>query len=403
MPRLAKELSALAVKNLKKPGTYPVGGVPGLHLQVLPSGKQTWLLRATVGTNAQGKQRRREIGLGGHPEISLADAREKAREARRKIVEGIDPVAERRASRAALLAGRGAEITFAGAAKQYINDHSPSWRNDKHAQQWTNTLTKYAEPIIGKLQVRDIEVGHVLTILKPIWTNKTETAKRVQGRIETILDWAKAHGYRDGENPAAWKGHLNKLLAAPAKVKKKKHFAALPAVKISAFMKQLRQQEGMGARALEFAILTAARSGEIRGATWQEIDFKAKVWTIPEERMKAGKEHRVPLSARALAVLKALPREEDATLVFPAPRGGQLSDMTLTAVLRRMKIDATVHGFRSTFRDWTAEETNYPRDVAEMALAHTIGDRVEAAYRRGDLMEKRTALMADWAHFCAKP
>jgi integrase len=400
MPRIAKELSALAVRNMKVPGTYPVGGVPGLHLQVLPTGKQTWLLRATVGSNAQGKQRRREIGLGGHPKVGLALAREKAREMRGKIAEGIDPVAARQASRAALLAGRGVEITFSTAAKNYIDDHSPSWRNDKHAQQWTNTLAKYAEPIIGKLSVRDIEVGHVLSILRPIWSTKTETAKRVQGRIENILDWAKAHRYRTGENPAAWKGHLDKLLAAPTKLRKKVHFSALPSNQLEAFLRRLRQQEGIGARALEFAILTATRSGEVRGAIWHEIDLDAKVWTIPAERMKAQREHRVPLSGPALALLKALPKTVGNDLLFPAPRGGKLSDMTLTAVLRRMQINVTVHGFRSTFRDWTSEQTNYPRDVAEMALAHAIGDKVEAAYRRGDLFDKRTALMDDWANFC---
>jgi integrase len=388
------------VTNLKQPGTYLVGGEPGLYLQVLPSGTKTWLLRVTVGTNEQGNQRRREIGLGGHQNVSLAQAREKAHDTRRKIAEGVDPVADRRAARAALLVGRGAEITFAAAAKQYITDHSPEWRNEKHAQQWTNTLAKYAEPVIGKLQLRDVGVGHVLTILKPIWTSKTETAKRVQGRMESILDWGKAHGYRDGENPAAWRGHLDMLLAAPAKVKKKTHFAALPAADLAAFVTRLRQQEGTGARALEFTILTAARSGEVRGATWAEVDLREQVWTIPGERMKAGKEHRVPLSPRVIALLEELAPDDRIGLVFPAPRGGRLSDMTLTAVLRRMKIDVTVHGFRSTFRDWASEQTNYPSDVAEMALAHAIANKTEAAYRRGDLLEKRRPMMVDWADFC---
>jgi len=417
MPRLAKELSAVAVKNLKVPGVYPVGGVPGLHVQVLPSGAQTWLLRASIGVTDSGKQRRREIGLGGHPAVSLAEAREKARTVRRKIAEGLDPIEEKRASRRAALLGRGPEITFTEAAAQYIADHSPSWRNEKHAQQWTNTLAKYAEPVIGKLSMRDVTVGHVLTILKPIWTTKTETAKRVQGRIESIMDWAKAHGYRDGENPAAWKGHLDQLLASPNKVKMKGHHPALPVGGLGRFMKHLRAQQGNGARSLEFAILTATRSGEVRGARWQEIDLEAKVWTVPAERTKTRKEHRVPLSLSAMAVLEASPRDGRTDLVFPSPSGKVQSDATLAAVVTRMheadqklggagymdpkqeKV-ATPHGFRSTFRDWTSEYTNYPRDVAEMALAHSIENQVEAAYRRGDLLDKRKLLMSDWAKFC---
>jgi len=349
--------------------------------------------------------------------VSLAEAREKARTVRRKIAEGLDPIEEKRASRRAALLGRGPEITFTEAAAQYIADHSPSWRNEKHAQQWTNTLAKYAEPVIGKLSMRDVTVGHVLTILKPIWTTKTETAKRVQGRIESIMDWAKAHGYRDGENPAAWKGHLDQLLASPNKVKMKGHHPALPVGGLGRFMKHLRAQQGNGARSLEFAILTATRSGEVRGARWQEIDLEAKVWTVPAERTKTRKEHRVPLSLSAMAVLEASPRDGRTDLVFPSPSGKVQSDATLAAVVTRMheadqklggagymdpkqeKV-ATPHGFRSTFRDWTSEYTNYPRDVAEMALAHSIENQVEAAYRRGDLLDKRKLLMSDWAKFC---
>jgi integrase len=248
--------------------------------------------------------------------------------------------------------------------------------------------------------VRDVDLANVLAILEPLWTSKTETATPLRGRIEQVLDWSTARGHRDGLNPARWRGHLDKLLARPSKITRVEHRSALPFPETGVFMQRLREAEGMGARALEFVILTAARSGEVRGAVWSEIDLGAGVWTIPGGRMKAGREHRVPLSPDAVAVVKALPRMAGTDLVFPAPRGGTLSDMTLTAVLRRMKVAAVPHGFRSTFRDWASERTNYPRDVAEMALAHAIGDKVEAAYRRGDLFEKRRRLMTDWAKFC---
>jgi integrase len=251
--------------------------------------------------------------------------------------------------------------------------------------------------------VRNVELANVLAVLEPIWTEKTETATRLRGRIEQVLDWATARGYRDGLNPARWRGHLDKLLARPSKVADVEHHAALPFTEIGDFMLRLRDAEGMGACALEFAILTAARSGEVRGATWTEIDLKAAVWTVPGNRIKMGREHRVPLSPPVIALLNALRRMAGTDFLFPAPRGGTLSEMTLSAVVRRMKVAAVPHGFRSTFRDWASERTNYPRDVAEMALAHAIGDRVEAAYRRGDLFEKRRRLMADWAAFCGRP
>jgi integrase len=256
---------------------------------------------------------------------------------------------------------------------------------------------------MGELLVRDVGVAHVLAVLEPIWHTKTETASRVRGRVEAVLDWATARSYRSGENPARWKGHLDKLLPARAKVAKVEHHTALPIEDVASFMVELRKQEGSGAKALEFAVLTAARSGEVRGAMWDEIDLRGAVWTIPADRMKAEREHRVPLSDAAVALLRSLPREAEQDLVFQAPRGGPLSDMTLTAVLRRMKVDAVPHGFRSTFRDWAAERTNYPRDVAEMALAHAIDSKVEAAYRRGDLFDKRRRMMADWSAFLAKP
>jgi integrase len=380
---------------------------------VLPRGGRTWLLRVTVGG-----QRRSEIGLGGYPAVTLQQARDKAREVREKIARGIDPIAERKAARSALLASRAAVITFEEAARRCMEAKSPEWKNAKHAQQWSNTLETYAFPSLAKLHVRDIDTPHVLEVLKPIWTNKTETAKRLQGRIEAILDWATARKYRDGTNPARWKGNLDAMLPKPSKVAKNGNHAALPFAEIAAFMKHLRTMEGTGPRALEFTILTATRSGEVRGAKWDEIDLEARVWTIPPVRMKMGKEHTVPLTEDTVALLKDLPRFEDNNLVFPASRGGELSDMTLAAVIKRMheseakagrngytdpkqagKI-ATPHGFRSTFRDWAGETTHHPREVIEHALAHQLKDRAEAAYARGSLFHKRQALMEDWAAYC---
>jgi integrase len=397
MPRKAKELGPLAVKNLAEPGLHFVGEVPGLALQVLPGGGRTWVLRVKVG------ERRRDMGLGGYPEISLKDARDAAREARRKVREGVDPIEERRAAKRALLAASARTLTFKQAAVAYIADHEAGWKNPKHRQQWPNTLKAYAYPKIGALSLADVDLPHILDVIKPIWTEKTETASRLRGRIEAVLDWATARGYRQGLNPARWRGHLDKLLPRPSKVARVEHHDALGVGEIGAFMVRLRQAEGQGAKALEFAILTAARSGEVRGAAWSEIDLDAGVWTVPAARMKAAKEHRVPLPTVALDMLKALPRMADSDFVFSAPRGGQLSDMTLSAVLRRMKVAAVPHGFRSTFRDWVSERTAYPGDMAEMALAHAIGSKVEAAYRRGDMFERRRRLMDDWAAFLAKP
>lgn len=394
MPKIAKELSALEVKRLNDPGLHAVGGVSGLYLQVLPTGAKTWVLRTMIGG------RRRAMGLGGFPTVTLAQARDKAREARDKVETGVDPIAERAAARSALAAQRGAEITFDECARRFIESKSAEWRNPKHCQQWSNTLTTYASPVVGKLQVRDVALGHIVKILEPIWTTKTETATRLRGRIENVLDWATVRGYRKGDNPARWKGHLDKVLASPKKIAKVEHHAAMAVDEVGAFRQALKARHGIAARALEVLILTAARSGEIRGMTWSEVDLDARTWTIPAERMKAGKEHRVPLTSHVVEILRDLPRIEGTDLVFPAPRGGMLSDMTLNAVMRRMQVDAVPHGFRSTFRDWAAERTNYPREVAEMALAHTIGDKVEAAYRRGDLFEKRRRMMEEWAKHC---
>lgn len=429
MPRKAKELSALEVKRLSEPGTQPgmyaVGVVPGLYLQVLPGEGRTWLLRVSIGKTGSGKQRRSEVGLGGYPAVTLQQARDKAREVREKITQGIDPIAERKAARSALLASRATEITFEEAARLCIEAKSPEWKNAKHAQQWTNTLTTYAFPTLAKLQVRDIDTPHILEVLEPIWKVKTETAERLRGRIESVLDWATARKYRDGSNPARWRGNLEAMLPKPSKVKGKKSQPALPFVEIQSFLKHLREIEGIGARALEFTILTAARSGEALGATWDEIDLDARVWTIPAGRMKASKEHTVPLTEEAVALLKAMPKFDNTNLVFPGSRGGELSDMTLTQTIKRMheretkagrkgyldpkQLDkdgnprrVTVHGFRSTFRDWAGETTHHPREVIEHALAHQLKDKAEAAYARGSLFQKRQALMEDWAAYCAK-
>ena len=396
MPRLAKELGALEVSKIEAPGLHFVGRVQGLALQVTAGSGRSWLLRVVIG----GK--RREMGLGAYPGVTLALAREKASEARELIRQGVDPIERHRAAQSALQAAVAAALTFAESADSYIKAHEAGWRNVKHAQQWRNTLKQHAYPVLGSLMVRDVGLPQVLAVLEPIWTTTNETAVRVRGRIELVLDWATARGLREGLNPARWRGHLDKLLPKPSKVNNREHHAALPVGAVGAFMVRLRNAEGIGARALEFTILTAARSGEVRGATWAEIDRDAKVWTVPAARMKSGKEHRVPLTGEALALLDALPMVAGTELVFPAPRGGALSDMTLLAVLRRLEVPAVPHGFRSTFRDWAAERSNYPRDVAEMALAHTIGDKVEAAYRRGDLFEKRRLMMADWAAFLAR-
>lgn len=396
MPKLAKELQALVVAKLTAPGLHFVGGVQGLALQIT-GGSRSWVLRVTIA----GK--RRDMGLGPYPEVTLAQARDKAREARELIRQGVDPIVRQQTARSALRAAAAEALTFQQCAEAYMKAHRAGWKSAKHAQQWENSLAQHAYPTLGGLLVRDVKLSHVMTVLEPIWTTTNETASRLRGRIELVLDWATARGLRDGLNPARWRGHLDKLLPRPSKVNKAEHHAALPVSEVGAFMVRLREAEGIGARALEFAILTAARSGEVRGARWAEIDRDAAVWTVPASRMKAGKEHRVPLSPEALALLAALPQGKPEDLVFKAPRGGMLSDMTLAAVLRRMDVPAVPHGFRSTFRDWASERTNYPREAAEMALAHAIGDKVEAAYRRGDLFEKRRLMMAEWARFLAQP
>ena len=394
MPRKAKELSPLEVRRLAQPGRWSVGGVDGLALQVTATGARSWVLRVAVA----GKQR--EMGLGSFPTVSLAGAREKARQHRTQVKEGADPISSRRAAARAAVAERTSQRTFTEVATQYIAQHRKSWKNEKHGAQWASTLQTYAEPVIGSLLVRDVTAAHVIRVLEPIWATKTETATRVRSRMELVLDYAGARGFREGPNPARWRGNLDAALPKASKVAKVQHHAALEVGRVGVFMDRLRLQSGIGARALEFAVLTAAQSGEVRCATWSEIEMPAALWTVPAQRMKSGREHRVPLSKPAIKLLLALPRDLAGDLVFPGMRG-PLSDMSLTAVLRRMDLKVTAHGFRSTFRDWISEFTSHSTEVAEMALAHAVGNKVEAAYRRGDLFEKRVALMTDWAAFLA--
>lgn len=393
MAKKAKELSALAVSRLTESGHHAVGGVAGLYLYVNDTGARSWVLRVVVGS------KRRHMGLGGYPDVPLAIAREKARAARQKIEQGVDPIAEREQARSKLMAEQSSSKTFKEAAGAYIEAHGDSWKNPKHRAQWQSTLESYAFPVMGEMLVQDVEQAQVLKVLEPIWKSKNETASRLRGRIESILDWAAVRKYRTGENPARWKGQLDKLLPAPKKIQKTEHRKAVAVKDAPSFMAALRQMPGTAARALEFAILCASRSGEVRGMTWSEIDEVEGVWTIPGNRMKAGKEHRVPLSEKALEIIKAQPEIAGCKFVFPGAKGGMLSDMTLTAVMRRMKVDAVPHGFRSTFRDWAGDQTHHPRDVVEMALAHVIESKAEAAYRRSDALEKRRRLMNDWAAF----
>ena len=413
MARLYDRLSVLTVRQLQAPGRYPDGG--GLYLQVGPKGGKSWIFRYRHAG------RERQMGLGPLQLVTLAQARERARDIRMLRYQGADPLEGQGRARKAPAAETRKGVTFAEAMVAYIDGNKVAWRNEKHIAQWTSTLSTYAVPHFGKRPLSDIDTNDVLDALKPIWLTKSETASRLRGRIEAVLSWGTVHGYRQGENPARWKGHLEMILPAKSKVAKVKHHAALDYKELPRFMASMRGQSGVGVQALRFVILTAARTGEVIGADWSEIDFEARLWTVPASRMKAGREHRVPLSEPALEILE---REREAWFEVEARRhrkllkegepgpvgpvfcgqlaGKGLSNMALLAVLRRMgRGDLTSHGFRSTFRDWAAEETAFPGEVVEMALAHTISSKVEAAYRRGDLLKKRWDLMNDWAAACA--
>jgi integrase len=402
-------LSAQFVRTAK-PGRYCDGD--GLYLLVKKSGARFWVFRYKVNGS-----KLREAGLGrageGRNSVRLAEAREKAATLFRQVKSGIDPLSARdaiaAAAKAAAQDAAAKRVTFREAAQRFIDGHTPSWRNPKHAAQWATTIRAYANPVFGDLPVGDVATTHVLAALEPMWLIKPETASRLRGRMERILDFAKTRGWRAGENPAAWKGHLALTLPARSKVRKVEHHAALPWPEIGDFMLALQDQQGVGARALQFAILTAARSGEVRGARWSEINRSTTTWLVPAARMKGTREHRIPLSEAALDVLRHMAEvrvsnDSDALVFLGRDAGRPLSDMSLTAVLRRMRLgELTAHGFRSSFRDWAAETTAYPTELVEMALAHAVSNKVEAAYRRGDLFEKRRRLMGDWAVYCSTP
>ena len=394
MSRAIHKLNAKKVEHLKETGLYGDGG--GLYLQVTAAGVRSWLFRYMRKGKARG------MGLGPLHTISLAEARIKAHQCRHLLLEGIDPLDARQKQAAAGRLEKAKALTFQECATQYVANHRAGWKNAKHADQWANTLATYAYPVIGDLPVATVDLPLVMKILQPIWTTRTETASRVRGRIESILDWATVSGFRSGDNPARWKGHLDKLLPKRAKVQKVEHHPALPYAEIAQFMRDLSTQEGVARFALEFLILTAARTNEVVRAAWREVDFAAKTWSIPAERMKAGKDHDVPLSEPAMQILRHLRQVTPGDYIFPGLRANTpLSNMAMLQLLKRMKrTDLTAHGFRSTFRDWAGECTNHPREVCEAALAHQLKDKAEAAYARGDLLAKRAKLMADWAAYC---
>ena len=386
MARALHKLTARSVASLKEPRRHGDGG--GLYLSISDDGRRRWIFLY----RQHGKLR--EMGLGSARDVSLAEAREKAAAARKQVTEGLDPLIERRRSKVTT-------PLFGEAADAFVSAMAPQFRNTKHIGQWRMTLKLYAAPLHAK-PVDEITTEDVLGVLRPIWQQKSETASRLRGRIERVLDAAKAQGHRNGANPAAWRGHLALLLPQRQKLQRG-HHAAMPFTDVPAFVGQLRARDAMAARALEFVILTAARSGEALGATWGEIDMASKIWTVPAGRMKAGREHRVPLSPPAVAILEQLAEisNEPSDYIFPSTkRNRPLSSMAMDMLLRRLKLDVTVHGFRSSFRDWCGEVSTYPREVAEAALAHVVGDATERAYRRGDALEKRRRLMKDGAVVC---
>jgi integrase len=400
VPRPMHKLSQVRIgRAMKRQCSLNDGG--GLYFVSRPPNGASWIFRFS----RHGKDR--WMGIGQYPTVTLGDARARATDARRLLIDDVDPIENRRQQRAQTKLQLVRQMTFAQCAALYITSHKTAWRNAKHSAQWDATLKTYVYPLIGSLPVAAVDTSLVMKVLQPIWNAKPETASRLRGRIEAILNWATVSEFRTGLNPARWRGHLDNLLPARNKIARVEHHAALPYVDVPAFMVKLLQQEGVAARAFEFLILTAARTGEVIGARWPEINLREKLWTIPAERMKAGKEHRVPLSPRAVEILEAIrpgPSEADG-FVFPGNKANKpLSNMAFLMLLRRMeRVGMTAHGLRSSFRDWCAERTNFPSEVAEMALAHAVGSKVEAAYRRGDLYGKRQQLMDHWATFCASP
>jgi integrase len=397
---MIEKLSALAVARAVKAGRRGrLGDGGGLFLQIARDGGASWVFRYRNGGSE------RWLGLGSLEAVSLAAARVKARTLREMRAAGTDPMAERRAERAKTTLEAAKAMTFDDCADRFINAHGVGWRNPKHRDQWRATLKTYASPVFGALPVQTVDVTLVMRALEPIWTTKPETASRLRGRIERVLSWATTTGYRQGENPARWRGHLDQLLPVHSKVRSVKHHAALPYAEIGTFVTALRGRDAIAARALEFTVLTAARTGEAIGAQWDEIDFVERTWTIPAQRMKAKRDHRVPLSEAAVELIERMREVRQDSHVFPSERIGKpLSNMAMLTLLRRMgRGDLTTHGFRATFRTWAADRTAFPREVIEAALAHVVGSKVEAAYQRGDLFEKRRRLMDEWARFCDTP
>lgn len=416
MPKIAKPLTDLQVRRINRVGWHAVGGVAGLLLQIRKptrEGAQTprsWILRVKVG------DQRQPIGLGPYPQVSLAAAREQAAKLVMQARQGVNLKAQKRAQRSALIAAASKNKTFKECAEAYIEAHSSDYSSDKHRKQWPATLETYAYPIIGNMLVSDITMPDMRKVLEQetsgdenstgkLWYVKTETAKRLLGRIKTVLDYATVNEYRSGTNPAQWTGYLSTQLPSPRKLQKKEHHPAIPYQQVGDFMSKLRKNTSISAKALEFLILTAVRSGSVRQAEWSEIDLANKLWIIPAEHTKARQEHRVPLQPQAIALLKSLPRFENTVVIFPSTTGKPLSDMALSQLMRGMRergelmVEAVPHGFRSTFRDWAAEQTSYPDEIRKAASGHAVGDAVKAAYQRTDLLEKRRRLMQEWAAF----
>ena len=395
MGRSIHRLTAVKVNALKRPGYHADGA--GLYLKIQDGGSRSWVYRFMLNG------RRRDCGLGKHPAISLAHARQLAEDCRRVVASGVDPIEQRAAERAAERAKAANQMTFEQCGREFFGAHEPAWTNAEHRRQWLATLASYVFPLIGPQPVAAVDTAAVLNVLTPIWNEKPETANRIRGRIETVLDWAKTKGYRDGENPARWRGHLQHTLPATRKLQPIVHFAALPYHEVGDLMAALREQTSITARALEFLILTASRAGEVRGARWDEIDVDDSMWVLPPGRMKSGRKHRVPLSPRAIAIVMEMAEVRQSEFVFFGTKLGRaISRNTMTVLVHRMGYECTTHGFRSTFRDWAGECTSFPREIAEAALAHVTGNAVERAYRRGDAFEKRRVLMEQWAVFCER-